>query len=172
MSFRRRQTSPFGSPILIGALTVLVTIVAVTLAYNANNGLPFVPRYTMHLQIADASEVTKNAEVHMGGALIGAVTSVAPEPNSAGAPIAVMNLSLNKNVEPLPVDHLFRKLDQHGDHAASRLRHRGGLPRPLRPDGRGHRRLVQGRAEAAAGVAIRECSRHPQDDGLDLVIAR
>ena len=73
MSFRRRQTSPFGNPILIGAITVLVTIVAVTLAYNANNGLPFVPRYTLHLQIADASEVTKNAEVHMGGALIGVV---------------------------------------------------------------------------------------------------
>ncbi len=107
MSFRRRQTSPFGNPILIGALTVLVTIVAVTLAYNANNGLPFVPRYTLRLQIADASEVTKNAEVHMGGALIGAVTSVDPARNSAGAPIAVMNLSLNKNVEPLPVDSTF-----------------------------------------------------------------
>jgi ABC-type transporter Mla subunit MlaD len=107
MSFRRRQTSPFGNPILIGALTVLVTIVAVTLAYNANNGLPFVPRYTLHLQIADASEVTKNAEVHMGGALIGAVTSVDPARDSAGSPIAVMNLSLNKNVEPLPVDSTF-----------------------------------------------------------------
>ena len=108
MSFRRRQTSPLGNPILIGALTVLVTIVAVTLAYNANNGLPFVPRYTLHLQIADASEVTKNAEVHMGGALIGVV-----DERRAGArlqleqPIAVMNLSLNKNVEPLPVDSTF-----------------------------------------------------------------
>ncbi len=107
MSFRRRQTSPFGNPILIGALTVLVTIVAVTLAYNANNGLPFVPRYNLHLQMADASEVTKNAEVHMGGALIGAVTSVVPARDSAGTPIAVMNLSLNKNVEPLPVDSKF-----------------------------------------------------------------
>jgi ABC-type transporter Mla subunit MlaD len=107
MSFRRRQTSPFGNPILIGALTVLVTIVAVTLAYNANNGLPFVPRYNLHLQIADASEVTKNAEVHMGGALIGAVTSVVPARDSAGTPIAVMNLSLDKNVEPLPVDSTF-----------------------------------------------------------------
>ena len=35
-----------GNPILIGALTVLATIVAVTLAYQANNGLPFVPKYT------------------------------------------------------------------------------------------------------------------------------
>ena len=107
MSFRRRQTSPFGNPILIGAITVLVTIVAVTLAYNANNGLPFVPRYTLHLQIADASEVTKNAEVHMGGALIGVVDSVAPARDAAGQPISVMDLSLQKNVEPLPVDSTF-----------------------------------------------------------------
>ena len=42
------------SPILIGALTVLVTIVAVTLAYNATNGLPFVPRYDLHVQISNA----------------------------------------------------------------------------------------------------------------------
>ncbi len=107
MSFRRRQTSPLGNPILIGAVTVLVTIVAVTLAYNANNGLPFVPRYTLHLQIADASEVTKNAEVHMGGALIGVVDSVAPARDTAGQPISVMDLSLQKNVEPLPVDSTF-----------------------------------------------------------------
>jgi hypothetical protein len=39
----RRDRSPLGSPILIGALTVLAVIVAVFLAYNANNGLPFVP---------------------------------------------------------------------------------------------------------------------------------
>ena len=38
---------------------------------------------------------------------------------------------------------------QHGADAASRLRHRGNLPRPLQPDGRGHRRLVQGRDAAA-----------------------
>ena len=30
---------------LIGAATTLVVIVAVFLAYNANNGLPFVPTY-------------------------------------------------------------------------------------------------------------------------------
>ena len=61
------------NPILIGALTVLATIVAVALAYQANNGLPFVPKYTLHVQIADASELTHGAEVHVGGALVGTV---------------------------------------------------------------------------------------------------
>ncbi len=62
----------FSNPILIGALTVLVTIVAVSLAYQANNGLPFVPG-TRSPPVADAEELTHGAEVHMGGALIGIV---------------------------------------------------------------------------------------------------
>ena len=41
---------------------------------------------------------------------------------------------------------------QHRADAASRLRHRGRLSRSLWPDGRGHRRVVQGRTAAEAGV--------------------
>ena len=43
----------------------------------------------------------------MGGALIGVVDSVTPTRDAAGQPIAVMDLSLQKNVEPLPVDSTF-----------------------------------------------------------------
>ena len=43
MSPRRRERGGVANPVLIGAVTVLVAIVAVFLAYNANNGLPFVP---------------------------------------------------------------------------------------------------------------------------------
>ena len=57
---------------------MLAVIVAVFLAYNANNGLPFVPSYTLHVQVADASELTHGAEVHLGGALVGFVDSVNP----------------------------------------------------------------------------------------------
>ncbi|HEY1508256.1 MAG TPA: MlaD family protein [Solirubrobacteraceae bacterium] len=102
-----RTPGVFSNPILIGALTVLVAIVAVTLAYQANNGLPFVPRYTLHLQISDASEVTRNVEVHMGGALVGEVTNVEPARDASGAPVALMTLKLNKDIEPLPVDSRF-----------------------------------------------------------------
>jgi ABC-type transporter Mla subunit MlaD len=104
---RPRERGLFANPILIGALTVLVTIVAVTLAYNSNNGLPFVPKYTLHLQIRDASEVTHNAEVHMGGALVGVADKVTPARDATGQPIALMDLKLNKDVEPLPVDSRF-----------------------------------------------------------------
>ena len=39
----RSASSVFANPVLVGAVTVLVVIVAVFLSYNANNGLPFVP---------------------------------------------------------------------------------------------------------------------------------
>jgi ABC-type transporter Mla subunit MlaD len=95
------------NPILIGALTVLVAIVAVMLSYNANNGLPFTPKYSLHVQIRDASEVTHDAEVHMGGSLVGLVDSIDPSHDAAGNPIAVLNLKLNKNVQPLAVNSTF-----------------------------------------------------------------
>jgi ABC-type transporter Mla subunit MlaD len=104
---RRREQSVWSNPILIGSLTVLVAFAAVTLAYQADNGLPFVPKYNLHVQITDAQELTHGGEVHMGGALIGLVDSVQPERDAAGQPIAVMNLSLDKKVEPLPVDSTF-----------------------------------------------------------------
>ena len=43
----------------------------------------------------------------MGGALIGLVDTIDPAADAAGQPIAVLNLSLDKKVEPLPVDSTF-----------------------------------------------------------------
>jgi ABC-type transporter Mla subunit MlaD len=96
-----------GNPILIGALTVLVTIVAVTLAYNATNGLPFVPRYALHVMIPDASELTHGADVRMGGSLVGVVQSVTPTRTATGRPVAQMNLKLYESINPLPVNSTF-----------------------------------------------------------------
>ena len=77
------------------------------LAYQANNGLPFVPTYALRVQIVDASELTKGAEVHEGGSLVGVVDSIEATRTSTGAPIALLNLKLNKSIEPLPVDSTF-----------------------------------------------------------------
>jgi ABC-type transporter Mla subunit MlaD len=93
--------------VLIGALTVLVTIVAVYLAYNASNGLPFVPTYTLHVQAANASELTHGDNVNMGGALVGFVSTVTPTRLRDGRPIALINVQLQKSIEPLPVDSKF-----------------------------------------------------------------
>jgi ABC-type transporter Mla subunit MlaD len=103
----RRNQGGLANPVLIGAITVLAVIVAVFLAYNANNGLPFVPSYDLHVQVANASELTHGAEVHMGGALVGFVDSVEPARDALGQPIAVLGVKLDKSVGRLPVDSTF-----------------------------------------------------------------
>jgi ABC-type transporter Mla subunit MlaD len=107
MRVRGRDQGILRNPILIGAVSVLFVVLAVSLAYQANNGLPFVPRYGLHVQVRDAQEFTHGGEVHMGGSLIGLVTTVQAERTKSGRPIAVLNLQLNKTVEPLPVDSRF-----------------------------------------------------------------
>jgi ABC-type transporter Mla subunit MlaD len=104
---RRHSNNPFSSPVLIGALTVLVMVVGVVLAFQANNGLPFVPRYTLHIEVSNAEELTHGAEIHMGGALIGSVSNVTAARTKGGRPVAVIDAELNKNVEPLPVSTHF-----------------------------------------------------------------
>jgi len=106
---RRRSHEPsfLRSPVLIGALTVLVVIVAVALAYNANTGLPFVPSYYLHIQMRDASELQKGDDVNEGGALVGLISGITAVRTRAGTPVAEVTLKLYKNVEPLPVDTRF-----------------------------------------------------------------
>lgn len=107
MNPRRPRGAGASTPVLIGAVTVLVAIIAVFLAYNANSGLPFVPRYTLHVQFQNAEELTPNADVHLGGDYIGAVTNIQAARDSAGHPIAVATLALNKSVQPLPANSTF-----------------------------------------------------------------
>ncbi len=73
-----RRASAASNPVLIGAVTILVTIVAVFLAYNANNGLPFVPTTTVKARVANGANLVKGNEVRSGGTRIGVVTDMRP----------------------------------------------------------------------------------------------
>ena len=68
MSPRRGQAALTASPVLVGAVTILVTIVAVFLSYNANSGLPFVPTYDLKANLPNAAQLVKGFEVRIGGA--------------------------------------------------------------------------------------------------------
>jgi virulence factor Mce-like protein len=91
-------------PTLVGALTVLIVIVAVFLAYNANNGLPFVPTYRLSVQVPDADSLVKGNDVRVGGIRVGTVQSVEPVQHEDGTANAKVNLKLDKSVDPLPRD--------------------------------------------------------------------
>jgi phospholipid/cholesterol/gamma-HCH transport system substrate-binding protein len=92
------------SPILVGAVTILVVIVAVFLAYNANNGLPFVSTYNLKAKVPNADALVKGNEVRIGGVRVGIVKTVVPIRESNGRVAAELELSLDKSAEPLPVD--------------------------------------------------------------------
>jgi virulence factor Mce-like protein len=92
------------NPILVGAVTVLVVIVAVFLAYNANNGLPFVSTYNLKARVPNADALVKGNEVRIGGVRVGVVKKVVPVALEDGEFAAELTLSLDKSAEPLPVD--------------------------------------------------------------------
>jgi phospholipid/cholesterol/gamma-HCH transport system substrate-binding protein len=92
------------SPVIVGAVTVLVVIVAVFLAYNANNGLPFVSTYDLNARVPNADALVKGNEVRIGGSRIGVVSSVKPVQTGDGGVAAELELQLDKSAEPIPAD--------------------------------------------------------------------
>jgi virulence factor Mce-like protein len=104
----RRQL--VASPVLIGAATVLVAIVAVFISYNANQGLPFVPTYKLEVELPNAAKLVKGNEVRAGGFRVGVVDgihAVRRTVNGKERSIAQLDLKLDKKIEPLSVDTRF-----------------------------------------------------------------
>jgi virulence factor Mce-like protein len=109
---RRRGTASLGaSPVLIGAATVLVALVAVFIAYNANAGLPFVPTYDLNAELPSGGKLVKGNEVRVGGFRVGVVKDIKPKlttVNGERRSVAVAELNLDKKIEPLSRDTQFR----------------------------------------------------------------
>jgi ABC-type transporter Mla subunit MlaD len=91
---RRGSQSIAANPVLIGAATTLVVLVAVFLAYNANNGLPFVPTYSLTADVPSAAQLVKGNEVRIGGTRVGVVDEIAPKQLPNGKVIAQLHLKL------------------------------------------------------------------------------
>ncbi len=121
----RRRNTPLqaltASPTMVGAITTLIVIVAVFLAYNANNGLPFVPVYRVSVVVPNASRLVENNEVRIGGTRVGVVESIEPvrmpvedegsdaaTAGNTGGVVAKLNLKLDKTAQPIPENSIFR----------------------------------------------------------------
>lgn len=103
---RRPTTAIVASPVLVGAVTVLVACVAVLLAVQANRGLPFVPTYDLRAELPGGANLIEGNEVRMGGFRVGVIERIRPGvlPEGARRSIAVVQMKLDRTVEPLPVD--------------------------------------------------------------------
>src|SRR5204863_2027311 len=64
----------------------------------------FVSTYNLTAEVPNANALVKGNEVRIGGARVGVVKSVKPAQLSGGRVAADVKISLDKNVEPLPVD--------------------------------------------------------------------
>src|SRR5436189_3446153 len=95
------------SPTLVGAITTLIVILAVFLAYNANNGLPFVPTYRISVNLPDADLLVPGNDVRVGGVRVGAVETITPEQDEDGNVSARLDLKLDPDLDPLPTDSTF-----------------------------------------------------------------
>ena len=100
-----RQLS--ASPVLIGSVTILIAIVAVFISYGANNGLPFVPSYKLKAELPNGAKLVKGNEVRAGGFRVGLVEDIKSgrkTVNGKERAIAVLDLKLDKQIEPLSKD--------------------------------------------------------------------
>jgi ABC-type transporter Mla subunit MlaD len=138
------------NPVIVGAVTVLVVIVAVFLAYNANNGLPFVSTYNLKARVPNANALVKGNEVRIGGARVGVVKSVVPVQIGNGGVAAELSLSLDKNVQPLPDNSTM-------------------IIRPKSPLGLKYLQIVPGDSHKgfAAGDTIPISAAHPEPVDID-----
>jgi virulence factor Mce-like protein len=101
---RRGQASIVANPILVGAVTTLVVVVAVFLAYNANNGLPFVPTTELKVQVSNGANLVAGNEVRSGGYRVGVVDDMVPVKLPSGDVGAELTLKLDQSIGRVPVD--------------------------------------------------------------------
>ena len=73
-----RAGSLAASPTLVGAVTVLVVIVAVFLSYQANRACPSSRPTSSRPQLPNANTLVPGNEVRVGGIRVGQIESVEP----------------------------------------------------------------------------------------------
>ena len=104
MTRRRGATAIASNPVLVGVATTLVIVVAIFLAYNANQGLPWVPTYRLTAEVPVASSLVRGNEVRIGGLRVGVIDNITPVQEENGSVMAQLDLKLETRIKPVPAD--------------------------------------------------------------------
>ena len=107
MTRGRGTASIVASPVLVGAVTTLIVIVSVFLAYNANTGLPFVPTYNLKAELPGGANLVPGNEVRIGGFRVGILDKLSPGTklvNGHPRSIAIVRMKIDKSAQPLSTD--------------------------------------------------------------------
>jgi virulence factor Mce-like protein len=103
VNIRGRSSSTFANPVLVGAVTILVVIVAVFLSYNANSGLPFVPTYSAKVKLPNAAELVEGNDVRIGGSRVGLISKLEPQREGKKV-VAIATVKVQESAGPFEVD--------------------------------------------------------------------
>jgi ABC-type transporter Mla subunit MlaD len=109
---RRSTRGISGQPVLLGAVAVLVAILSIYVVYHADSGLPYVPNYEVRVVLDDAEHFGKTGDVRIAGWLVGKVGERRLQVRPDGSTRALLELKLEKDVEPLPADTRVRMRSQ------------------------------------------------------------
>ena len=102
---RRTPENPFTNPTLVGAMTLLAIVLAVFLAYSANQGLPFLPTRELKVDVRSGADLVVGADVDEGGTRIGELTAMQPvELPQSGQVAAQLTLTLSQSNGNVPLD--------------------------------------------------------------------
>ena len=104
MRNRNDRNSLISSPIVVGSITTLVTVIAVFLSYNANEGLPFVPTYKVTVEVQDAAGLVEGNEARIGGKRVGVIDRIVARKRRSGPPTATLTLKLDLVAKPIRDD--------------------------------------------------------------------
>src|SRR5437763_12738645 len=143
---RGSRAAVVASPVLVGAVTVLIVIVGVYLAYNANAGLPFVPTYDLNAELPNGAKLVAGNDVRLGGFRVGTIDEIKPQIVTVGGhskAVALVKMKLSKSVEPLASD----------SHAVIRMRSALGLKYIQIVPGHAKQTLRQGDTIPVSGKA-------------------
>ncbi|MEI2701244.1 MAG: MlaD family protein [Baekduia sp.] len=97
-----RRNAITANPVLIGAATALVVLVAVLLSYNANRGLPFVPTYSFKVELPSAANLVPGNEVRLGANRIGLIDGITAKRLDDGQIVAEVSVKIEDRLRPLP----------------------------------------------------------------------
>jgi ABC-type transporter Mla subunit MlaD len=99
-----RRPGVANNPILVGTGAVLVVLVMVTLSYNANEGLPFIPTYDVKARLDNGgANLVVGNDVRIGGARVGLVSQIVPRRDGEET-YAEITMKLDKKLEEIPTD--------------------------------------------------------------------
>jgi virulence factor Mce-like protein len=101
---RRAGVWILDNPVFVGAVTVLVVVIAIFLAYNANSGLPFVPTRALEVEFPSGDALFRGDYVRVGGTRVGLIRKLTPRILPDGRVVAVADLRLDRGIGSLPVD--------------------------------------------------------------------